>query len=274
MLGALAGRAFLQIIPWTRGDRLAEGTLTVALAYLAFIAAERLFHVSGVVAVLAAGMTVSGFGRTRIAPYNWSFLADLWEQIAFWAHSLVFLLASILVPRLLFDLRVHDLALLAALVVAVFAARLAVLFLLLPALSLAKLMQPISTAYKLAIAWGGLRGALTLVLALSVTENAALSYEVRRFVAVLATGLVLFTLLGNGMTLRAVIRLLRLDRPFARSPGCCATGCSNCPMPRRATSFERPRGSMICIRRRSSARSSPMRLEDAAAPATPPRRRN
>ena len=211
VLGALAGRAFLQIIPWTRGDRLAEGTLTVALAYLAFIAAERLFHVSGVVAVLAAGMTVSGFGRTRIAPYNWSFLADLWEQIAFWAHSLVFLLASILVPRLLFDLRVHDLALLAALVVAVFAARLAVLFLLLPALSLAKLMQPISTAYKLAIAWGGLRGALTLVLALSVTENAALSYEVRRFVAVLATGLVLFTLLGNGMTLRAVIRLLRLD---------------------------------------------------------------
>ena len=72
-------------------------------------------------------------------------------------------------------------------------------------------MQPISTAYKLAITWGGLRGALTLVLALSVTENAALPDEVRRFVAVLATGLVLFTLLVNGTTLRGVIRLLRLD---------------------------------------------------------------
>ena len=33
-LGALVGRAFLEIIPWTRDDRLAEGTLTVALAYL------------------------------------------------------------------------------------------------------------------------------------------------------------------------------------------------------------------------------------------------
>ena len=86
------------------------------------------------------------------------------------------------------------------------------LFLLLPLLSLAKLTQPISTAYKLAIAWGGLRGALTLVLALAVTENSALNPEVQRFVAVLATGMVLFTLLVNGTTLRAVIHLLRLDR--------------------------------------------------------------
>ena len=212
IVGFVAGRALLQVIPWTRDNRLAEGTLTVALAYLSFVVAERLFHVSGVVAVLSAGLTVNAFGRTRIAPYNWSFLKDLWEQIAFWAHSLVFLLASILAPKLLFESRLYDLALLAALIAAAFAARLAVLFLLLPLLSYFKLTQPISTAYKLAIAWGGLRGALTLVLALSVTENMALPDEVRRFIAVLATGLVLFTLLVNGTTLRALIHLLGLDR--------------------------------------------------------------
>ena len=50
------------------------------------------------------------------------------------------------------------------------------------------------------------------MLALSVTENPALPHEVQRFVAVLATGLVLFTLLVNGTTLRAVIRFLGLDR--------------------------------------------------------------
>ena len=212
VLGFVAGRAFLQVIPWTRDNRLAEGTLTVGLAYLAFIVAERLLHVSGVVAVMASGMTVSAFGRTRVGPDNWTFLTDLWEQIAFWAHSLVFLLASILIPKLLLDVRLHDLILVAVLIVAAFGARLAVLFLLLPALSIAKLTRPISTVYKLAMAWGGLRGALTLVLALGVTENPALPLEVRRFVAVLATGLVLFTLLVNGSTLRAAIRLLGLDR--------------------------------------------------------------
>ncbi|HEY1780356.1 MAG TPA: cation:proton antiporter [Roseiarcus sp.] len=211
-LGFLAGRALLQLIPWTRDDRLAEATLTVALPYLVFIAAEQLLHVSGVVAVLCSGLTVSASGRSRIAPYNWSFIVDLWAQIAFWAHSLVFVLASILVPKLLLDMRLHDVMLIAALIVAVFAARLLVLFLLLPLLSLTKLTQPISNAYKLAIAWGGLRGALTLVLALAVTENPALTPEVHRFVAVLATALVLFTLLVNGTTLRFVIRLLGLDR--------------------------------------------------------------
>ena len=84
-------------------------------------------------------MTVSAFGRTRITPYNWSFLADLWEQLAFWANSLIFLLAAILVPKLLIDLRLRDLALLVVLIVAAFAARLAVLFLLLPMLSFARL---------------------------------------------------------------------------------------------------------------------------------------
>ena len=212
ILGVLAGRALLQLIPWTRDDRLAEATLTVALPYLVFIAAEHVLHVSGVVAVLSAGLTVSAFGRSRITPYNWSFITDLWAQIAFWAHSLVFVLASILVPKLLLDMQFHDVMLIAALIVAVFAARILVLFLLLPLLSLTKLTQPISTAYKLAIAWGGLRGALTLVLALAVTENPALKPEIQRFVAVLATGLVLFTLLINGTTLRFVIRLLRLDR--------------------------------------------------------------
>src|ERR1700733_12191677 len=211
-LGIVAGRALLWVIPWLRNDRLAEASLTVALAYLAFIAGERLVHVSGVVTVLVAGLTVSALGRARITPYNWTFLGDLWEQIAFWARSLVFMLASILIPRLLLNMDRHDLVLLGVLIAAAFAARLFVLFLLLPPLSYFNLMQPIGTPYKLAIAWGGLRGALTLALALAVSENSALDPSVHHFVAVLATGLVLFTLLVSGTTLRPVIRLLGLDR--------------------------------------------------------------
>jgi monovalent cation:H+ antiporter, CPA1 family len=217
VLGLLAGRALLAVLPWVRDDRLAEATLTLALAYAVFIAAERLFHVSGVVAVLGSGLTVSALGRARIAPYNWSFLTDLWDQIAFWARSLVFILASILVPQLLGDVGLHDLVLVAVLVAAAFAARILVLFALMPPLEYFELTQPISSAYKLAIIWGGLRGALTLVLALAATENAALGPEVKRFVAVLATGFVLFTLFVNGTTLRFVISLLGLDRLSPRN---------------------------------------------------------
>ena len=211
-LGLIAGRLFVYAVAWLGGDRLAEASLTVALAYLGFIAGERLFHVSGVVTVLAAGLTVSALGRARITPYNWVFLVDLWEQIAFWARSLVFVLASILVPRLLVDMDGQDLVLTGVLIAAAFAARLFVLFALLPPLSYFNLTQPIGTPYKLAIAWGGLRGALTLALALAVSENSELDPRVHHFVAVLATNLVLFTLLISGTTLRPVIRLLGLDR--------------------------------------------------------------
>jgi len=169
LLGLLAGRLSLSIIHWLRDDRFAEATLTVALAYGVFVVAERLFHVSGIVAVLGTGLTISALGRSRVVPYNWSFLADLWNQIAFWARSLVFVLASILVPRLLGGIGIHALLLLAVLILAAFAARLLVLFALTQPLEIFRLSQPISAAYKLAITWGGLRGALTLVLALAAT---------------------------------------------------------------------------------------------------------
>lgn len=217
VLGFLAGRVLIGVVPWVGEDRLAEGTLTLALAYGVFIAADRLLHVSGVVAVLGSGLTVSALGRSRIAPNNWSSLCDLWDQIAFWARSLVFILASILVPRLLGHVGLHDLGLLAVLVGAAFLARLLVLFGLMPPLERLRLTRPISSAYKLAMAWGGLRGALTLVLALAVTENRSLDPQIQRFIAVLATGLVLFTLFVNGTTLRLVIALLGINRLSPRN---------------------------------------------------------
>ena len=99
VVGYLAGRLLLWCMPYVSGDRLAEASLTLAFAYLAFIVSERLFHVSGVVAVLTAGLTLSALGPSRIAPENWTFLSELWEQIAFWARSLIFVLASILAQR-------------------------------------------------------------------------------------------------------------------------------------------------------------------------------
>jgi NhaP-type Na+/H+ or K+/H+ antiporter len=85
-------------------------------------------HVSGVVAVLTAGLTLSALGPARVSPKNWSFLSELWEQIAFWARSLIFVSASILVPRLLTDIDLHDVLLLGVLIADAFAARAFALF--------------------------------------------------------------------------------------------------------------------------------------------------
>ncbi len=98
------------------------------------------------------------------------------------------------------------------LVVAAFAGRAVVLWGLMPFLSGVGLSQRVDNKYKVVILWGGLRGAVTLALALAVTEAASIPHDVQRFIAVLATGFVLFTLLVQGLTLRPLIRVLRLDR--------------------------------------------------------------
>jgi CPA1 family monovalent cation:H+ antiporter len=212
IVGYAAARGAFALFPFLRGLRFAEITLTVALAYLVYVVAERYLHVSGVVAVVLAGLVTGWHGRIRVTPTTWDSLVDMWAQLAFWASSLIFLLAAMLVPRLLTDATWNDALLLAILVPATLVARAIVLYGLLPLLSISRMAARLSNPYKLVILWGGLRGAVSLALALAVSENAGLSDDVRHFVAVLATGFVLFTLLVNGTTLQPLLRLLKLDR--------------------------------------------------------------
>ncbi len=202
------------LLPSLKDNRLAELTLTVAGTYLVYIATNTYLHASGVVAVVIFSLGLGVLGRTRIAPENWRYLRTSWATLGFWANSLIFLLAAMLTPPTLAGMTWHDALLLVALIVAALAARLVVLFGLLPALAAVRLAARVSNAYKLVIAWGGMRGAVTLALALAATEE-ALPADVKRFVMLLATTYVLSTLLVNGLTLKPLIRLLGLDRMSA-----------------------------------------------------------
>ena len=210
--GGAAGWAVCVLLPLLRGHRLAEVTLTVAAAYLAFVLGDHYVHVSGVVAAVSAGLVLNHQGRRRLSPSSWETLAATWEQLGFWASSLIFLLAAMLVPRMLAEMRANDFLLLAILVVSAFAARAITLFGLLPLLTATGVADRVLNSHKLVILWGGMRGAVSLALALAVTENEAIPPEIRRFVAILTTGFVLFTLLVNAPTLRYAMRFLKLDR--------------------------------------------------------------
>jgi monovalent cation:H+ antiporter, CPA1 family len=212
VLGALFGKIVSAALVMFRDHHVAETTFTVALAYLTFIIGEHYLHVSGVVAVVSAGLVLSNDGRRQLAPSRWEGLKVTWEQIGFWASSLIFLLAAMLAPRLLADVTWRDAGLLLVVVVAAFAARAITLFGLFPLLAAMGLGERVRTSHRLVVLWGGMRGAVSLALALAVTENAMLSPDVRQFIAVLATGFVLFTLLVNAPTLRYVMHLLGLDR--------------------------------------------------------------
>jgi len=209
--GYIAGWGITLFIPILRASRLAEATLTIAFAYVIFVVCDHYIGFSGVVAVASAALAVSAGGRRRLAPSNWDSLVVTWEQLAFWASSLIFLFAAMQVPDLLEKASWTDLGLLAALVIAALLARALTLYGLIPMLSFAGIAKPIDREHKLVMLWGGMRGAVSLALALAATENAALPPEVRQFVGILATGFVLFTLLVTAPTMRPLMRLLKIS---------------------------------------------------------------
>jgi monovalent cation:H+ antiporter, CPA1 family len=209
--GYAAGWAAALFLPALRSNRLAEATLTIGFAYAIYVVCDHYLGFSGVVAVATAALAVGAEGRRRLAPSNFDSLLVTWEQLAFWASSLIFLLAAMHTPQLLVRAGWGDLALLGALIAAALAARAMTLYGLIPVLSFARLAQPIDANYKLFMLWGGMRGAVSLALALAATENMALPPQIRQFVGVLATGFVLFTLLVTAPTMRPLMRLLRLN---------------------------------------------------------------
>ena len=214
--GALTGWVAARIALWlmalfARYDH-ALISVSVALPYLAYIGAEQTVGASGVIAVVTAGLTLSLAGPSRLPPVSWTNLRETWDLLAHWAGALIFILAALLIPRLLESVEIGDIGLILVVVAAAVAARAAILFGLMPLLSLLRLSPAVDVPYRVAILWGGLRGAVTLALALAVTEDPAVPVEVKRLVGILATGFALFTLIVQGTTLRKVISRLGLDR--------------------------------------------------------------
>lgn len=212
LLGALLGRVAALGVGRIDQGGPAEVTLSLALAYLAYELGDHFLHVSGVVAVVMAGLVFGSIARTRINAREWQNVHAIWGQLGFWASSLIFVLASTLTPEAIAAARPRDLLYLLALTGGALAARAACLYLLLPLLSLRRPERRIDHRYRLVIVWGGLRGAVTLALMLAVSETPGVPAEVRHVALVLATGFVLFTLLVQGTTLRPLLRRLGLDR--------------------------------------------------------------
>jgi len=212
VVGTVLARLAVGLLRLMRDLPLAQVTLSLALPYGTYVLSDQFADVSAVVAVVSAGTVFNLYGPARIQPSSWKFLHSVWEQMSFWAASLIFLLSAILIPRFVEGFTPIDIVHLIVVIVAAFAARALVIFGLLPLLSTFRAGQSVNNRFKTVILWGGMRGAVTLTLALSVSEHTGLSHEVSGFVTKLATGFVLFTLLVYGTSLKPLIRFLHLDR--------------------------------------------------------------
>jgi len=198
--GALIGALAYALMAAFR-QPVIKGLITVLLAYFAYLIAEVLLQVSGVMAVLAAGLTLGEMKRRRGESGEWRFVEDLWEFAGYIANALIFLLAGVTITVVMFTS--HWLAMLIG-IVAVLIARVVVVFGLLGPMSRLPGMKAIPVSHQVVLTWGGVRGAVTLALALSLP----LALDPWFTIQSIAYGVVLFTLFVQSTTIRLVIRKL------------------------------------------------------------------
>lgn len=187
---------------------LVEQSLTLVVAYATYLIAEDLGG-SGVIGVVTAGLILGNFGsligmnpRTRII------VSEFWDFLAFFVNSIVFLLIG---DQIRFVTLSNNAIPIGVTIVAMIATR-AIAIYGLGSLSNLVTKSDIQLPDRTILWWGGLRGAVSIALALSVPAN----FPGREVVIATVFGTVLFTLLVQGLTIQPLLVKLNLlgDRPL------------------------------------------------------------
>ncbi len=187
---------------------LVEQSLTLVSAYGTYIVAEELGG-SGVIAVVTTGLILGNFGsRIGMNPRTRLVVSEFWEFLAFFVNSIVFLLIG---DQVRFEYLIDYADTILWAIAIIIAARALSIY------SLGALSNRITKGENISISgqtvlwWGGLRGSVSVALALSVPESLADREEI---IAVVF-GVMLFTLLVQGLTTQPLLSWLNLlgDQP-------------------------------------------------------------
>jgi CPA1 family monovalent cation:H+ antiporter len=186
---------------------LVEQSLTLISAYGTYIITEDLGG-SGVMGVVTCGLILGNFGsRIGMNPRTRIIVSEFWEFLAFFVNSIVFLLIG---DQVHFTTLGDNLGIIAITVGAMVFMR-AIAIYLLSQLSNYTTKSTIGLPDQTVLWWGGLRGSVSIALALSVST----ALPERDKIIATVFGVVLFTLLFQGLTIKSLLQKLNLlgDRP-------------------------------------------------------------
>lgn len=181
---------------------LVEQSLTLVSAYGTYLITEELGG-SGVIGVVTVGLILGNFGsRIGMNPRTRLLVSEFWEFIAFFVNSIVFLLIGdqINIRGLADNGRLILITIIALVIIR------GVSIYGLGTLSNFITKQDITWKEETVLWWGGLRGSVSIALALSVP----VILEGRQDIIEAVFGVVLFTLLVQGLTMQTVIEKLGL----------------------------------------------------------------
>jgi CPA1 family monovalent cation:H+ antiporter len=183
-------------------DPLTEIMATTALAYTAYVAAEQV-HVSGVIAVVSAGLTTGTVLRRDIAPHSRVAISSFWEYVAFGVNTFLFLSVGLTTrPESLFDHVAQTLVAMAC----VFAGRAVAIYLPFALLRVVRPTAAVPVRWQHVFVLGNIKGALSIALALGLPA----STPSRQLLVDAAFGVTFVSLVVQGLLLGRAMKWLGL----------------------------------------------------------------
>ena len=208
-------------------DPAVQTLLTILIPYAAYLAAEAV-HVSGVLAVVIAGLLTGGKEVQGLSADGRRHAREVWRMLSWVFNGLVFVVLGLQLRHMLVAVSHYDPAWLAFLALALWA--------MLTALRMAWVWASAHLRFALGWGWAGakegpshrrnflvgwaaVRGSITLAAALSVPLLTQDGHPLpqRELVIFLAASTIILTLLLNGVPLPWIIR--RLDAPMDGGEG-------------------------------------------------------
>ncbi len=225
--GILVGLAIANIIyaiyRWLPGRPATDAALTLITPYIMFIAAEH-FHFSGVLSVVSGGLFLS-FRSQDIFSYETRLeVKGLWDTLVFLLNGFVFILIGLQLPYIVSGLEGQSLG--QAIGYAIIISLLTIIIRIIWVFPNAYLPRMLFKSIReneprpnlksvFLVAWSGMRGVVSLASALSIplTLGDGQSFPHRNLILFITFVVILFTLVLQGLSLKPLIRLLKLETP-------------------------------------------------------------
>jgi len=236
LVGALMGKLLSIALRWWRTNDMVVISLMLLTPFITYFTAEH-YHVSGVIAVVILGLTISRLSREKFPQRIKQQSRNFWDVIIFLLNGLIFVLIGLQYPVVLKKMdpgQVWPYVGYAALItVAAFGIRLIRVYL--QQLNLQRAFKGkrgrgriseealFDSKTSLIISWSGMRGIVSLAIAFGLPEvlDNGQPFPMRNNIIFLSIAVVLFSLLGQGLTLPLIVKkaLPGSSHPAKDTPG-------------------------------------------------------